>query len=90
MFTIEYATDLVWTDAEQTNFKCNVKFAEFDEVLPCGVNAADKYTHIKTLWVNGIAGVYGPISPYVAPLEPEPVVLQEQSIQPTQTGAEQF
>lgn len=87
MFSIESATDLVWTNAEQTNFKCNVKFSEFGEILPCGVNATDHYAHIKTLWANGVAGVYGPIAPYVAPPEPEPTLPQEQ---PTQTGAEQF
>ena len=87
MLTIETATDLVWTDAEQSNFKCNVKFAEFDEVFPVGVTATDRYAHIQMLWANGLAGVYGPIAPYVAPPEPEPAVAQPQ---PTQTGAEQF
>lgn len=87
MFNIESATDLVWTDAAHTNFRCNVKFAEFDEVLPCGVNSTDKYQHIQTLWAAGVAGVYGPIAPYVAPPEPGLTTPQEQ---PTQTGAEQF
>lgn len=87
MFTIESATDLVWVVPDHTLFKCNVKFAEFDEVMPCGVNATDKYAHIKTLWANGISGVYGPIAPYVAPPEAEPVAPQAQ---PPQTGAEQF
>lgn len=87
MFTVETAKDLVWTDEAQTNFKCNVKYAESDEWLPAGVTATDRYAHIQTLWANGLAGVYGPIAPYVAPPEPEPAVEQPQ---PTQTGAEQF
>lgn len=87
MFTVMTATDLVWTDAAQTNFKCSVKYAECDEVFPVGVTATDRYAHIQILWANGLAGVYGPIAPYVAPPEPEPAVAQPQ---PTQTGAEQF
>ena len=87
MFTIQTVTALVWTDASQTNFKCNVKYAEFDEVLPVGVTATDRYAHIQTLWANGLAGTYGPIAPYVALPEPGPAVAQPQ---PTQTGAEQF
>lgn len=87
MFTIETVTDLVWTDAAQTNFKCTVKFAEFQEAMPCGVTATDRYTHIQTLWANGLAGAYGPIAPYVEPPEPGPVSPQEQ---PAQTGAESF
>ncbi len=90
MFNVQYATDLVWTDADQTNFKCNVKLAEFDEVMPCGVNATDRYAHIKELWTRGLAGEYGPIAPYVAPPEPEPESVAPVQGQPTQTGAEQF
>lgn len=87
MFIIETVTDLVWTDAIQSNFKCNVKYAGFDEIFPCGVSATDKHAHIQALWTNGIAGEYGPIAPYVAPPEPEPAVEQPQ---PTQNGAEEF
>lgn len=87
MFIIEKVTDLVWTNSAQTNFKCNVKYEEFDEVFPCGVSATDKHAHIQALWANGIAGEYGPIAQYVAPPEPEPVVQQPQ---PTHTGAEEF
>lgn len=87
MFTIQTVTDLIWTDASQTNFKCNVKYAEFDEVLPVGVTATDRYAHIQTLWANGLAGAYGPIAPYVAPPETAPAVVQPQ---PTQAGAEPF
>ncbi len=71
MFTIESVSDLQWCNAEHTLFRCLVKYAEFGEILPVGVNASDPYSHIHTLWVDGTAGVYGPIAEYVPPPEPE-------------------
>lgn len=65
MFTIDTVTDLRWCDTEHTFFECRVKYEEFNEVLDVGVNAVDEYSHIKELWANGTAGVYGPIAEYV-------------------------
>lgn len=64
MFTIEYAKNLKWCNQENTMFECTVKYAEFSEEMPAGVNASDQYDHIKELWTNGLAGEYGPIMPY--------------------------
>jgi len=66
MFTIEYVKDLKWCNAEHTFFECVVKYAEFEEEHPSGINATDPYEHIHTIWTNGIAGVYGEIAEYVA------------------------
>lgn len=68
MFTIQIVTDLQWQDAEHTMFSCNVKYEEFNESHPVGVNAMDSYQHIKDLWANGNAGQYGEIAEYVAPV----------------------
>lgn len=64
MFTVEYAKNLKWCDAEHTFFECLVKYKEFAEEMPCGVNATDPYPHIHALWVDGIEGKYGPIAEY--------------------------
>lgn len=65
MYTIEKVQDLIWKDQNKTYFSCNVKFLEFDNVIPICVRSDDKYTHIQTLWNNAIAGVYGDIGPYI-------------------------
>ena len=84
MFTIELVTDLQWCDAEHTFFSCNVKYAEFNEVHPTGVNATDSYAHIQKLWTRGNAGEYGVIAEYVAP----PVSANAANNQPATTGTQ--
>jgi len=71
MFTIQEVTDLQWDNAEHTSFSCNVKYEEFNEAHPTGVNATDPYDHIKLLWARGNAGGYGVIAEYVSPPVPE-------------------
>ena len=71
MFTVEYVKDMKWCDAEHTFFECTVKYAEFNEELPAGINATDPYAHIHEIWTKANAGEYGPIAEYVPP-EPEP------------------
>jgi hypothetical protein len=87
MFTIESVTDLQWCDAEHTFFSCNVKYAEFNEVHPSGVNATDSYAHIQELWTKGNAGEYGVIAEYVPPPEP-PVSANAANNQPATTGSQ--
>jgi hypothetical protein len=70
MFTIEYVKDLQWGNTEHTNFSCVVKYAEFNEEHPSGINATDPYAHIQEIWTKGTAGEYGEISEYVTPPEP--------------------
>lgn len=71
MFIIEYVKDLQWVDAEHTMFSCVVKYKEFNEEHPSGINATDPYEHIHTIWTKGIAGEYGVIAEYVPPLVSE-------------------
>jgi hypothetical protein len=71
MFTIEYVKNLSWSDEEHTNFDCIVKYAEFNEEHPSGINAIDQYPHIKEIWAKANAGEYGPIAEYV-PSSPSP------------------
>ncbi|CAB4121425.1 hypothetical protein UFOVP11_15 [uncultured Caudovirales phage] len=68
MFTIEYVKNLKWENEEHTVFSCVVKYKEFDEEHPTGVNIVDKYSHIQEIWINAKSGKYGNIDKYVAPL----------------------
>ena len=85
MFTIESVTNLQWCDVEHTFFSCNVKYAEFNESHPTGVNATDSYAHIQELWTKGNAGVYGVIAEYVPPEIPEIVAANNQ---PSTSGSQ--
>lgn len=65
MFTIQYVKKLQWCDAEHTMFSCNVKYYEFNEEHPSGINATDNYPHIQEIWAKANAGKYGVIAEYV-------------------------
>jgi hypothetical protein len=83
MFTIQYVKNLKWDNAEHTSFSCVVKYEEFDEEHPTGVNATDHYAHIQEIWSKANAGEYGVISEYIPP--PEPAITEEQ---PVTTGTQ--
>lgn len=72
MFTVKYVKDLQWSDAEHTFFSCVVKYEEFNEEHPSGINATDPNAHIQEIWTKGTAGDYGVIAEYVPP-EPDPI-----------------
>lgn len=86
MLTIEYAKDLKWCNAEYTLFECIVKYEEFVDEMPCGVNAVDPYSHIQELWTKGIAGEYGPIAEYVPPAIPTQTAEPVTPIEPGNTN----
>lgn len=73
MYTIQYAKNLVWDNVEHTMFDCIVKYVEFPEEMPTTVTPTDPTEHIHELWVNGTAGIYGPITEYIPPAPP-PIV----------------
>ena len=91
MFTIEYVKNLEWCDAEHTMFSCVVKYQEFNEEHPSGINATDEYAHIQEIWAKGNAGEYGAIAEYVPPPEPEPVeiIVAPVENQPATQGTQQ-
>lgn len=68
MFTVEYVKNLQWCDAEHTLFSCVVKYEEFNEEHPSGINATDSYAHIQEIWAKGNAGEYGVIAEYAPPV----------------------
>jgi hypothetical protein len=88
MFTVEYVKDLKWENPEHTFFSCVVKYAEFNEEHPSGINGTDSYAHIQEIWAKGNAGEYGVIAEYVPPPEPEPFVAKPNEEQPSSEGTQ--
>lgn len=87
MFTVQYVKDLKWEDAEHTLFSCVVKYEEFNEEHPSGINGTDPYAHIQEIWTKAHAGEYGPIAEYAPP--PPPIVTPApEEEQPTATGTQ--
>jgi hypothetical protein len=88
MFTIQYVKNLQWEDAEHTFFSCVVKYEEFNEEHPSGINATDSYAHIQEIWAKANAGEYGVIAEYIppppelelAPIEEQPVTIGTQTL----------
>lgn len=72
MFTIDYVKNLQWDNPEHTTFTCIVKYEEFNEEHPTGVNATDSYAHIQELWTKGTSGTYGVIAELVSTPAPTP------------------
>lgn len=92
MFTVEYVKDLKWANPEHTAFECVVKYAEFNEEMPSGINATDLYTHIQEIWTKGNAGEYGVIAEYSVPQTPNCQAIQtnppEYVLQPNSNGTQ--
>lgn len=86
MFTVESVTDLKWSNVEKTVFVCNVKYAEFADVHPSGVNSSDTTDHIREIWEKANQGVYGPIADPDVPTVPTAATHP----QPATTGAQEF
>jgi hypothetical protein len=80
MFTVQYVKNLKWEDAEHTLFSCIVKYEEFNEEHPSGIDGIDPYSHIREIWTKANAGEYGEIAEYVAPvIIPAPAEEQPQT-----------
>ena len=88
MFTIKYVKNLQWENAEHTSFSCVVKYEEFNEEHPTGVNATDSYLHIQELWAKGNAGEYGDIAEYIQIPIGEIVEIIEKPFQPITEGTQ--
>lgn len=60
--------DPIWGSLEMDSIGCYVRTVEFgDEWLPYGAIPTDPMEYGRQLYADLVAGVYGPISPYVAP-----------------------
>ena len=63
-FTVESITNPIYTNADGTGIDAQIKFAEFDQVLPFHATSWDTELHGKQIYDDLIAGKYGPITPY--------------------------
>jgi hypothetical protein len=73
MLTIQYAKDPVYGSADGQTIELIVKFYEFANELPFGATPFDPMPYGVELYNNAVAGLYGPIAPYVPPTPPEGV-----------------
>jgi hypothetical protein len=71
MITIEYAKNPIYGSADGQIIDLIVKFYEFANELPFGATPFDPMPYGVELYNNAVAGLYGPIAPFVPPPEPE-------------------
>jgi hypothetical protein len=70
MFTLEYAKDPVYNNEEGTAIFLIVKWEEFVEEMPFGADVWDSEPWGVDLYNRAKAGEFGPVAPYVAPIQP--------------------
>ena len=59
----------VWANAAQTLINCQITVEQYPgEVLPFTADPNDVEAHGRQIYADCIAGKYGPIGPYVAPV----------------------
>jgi hypothetical protein len=75
MLTIESATNPQYASAEGIHITLQVKFAEFDEIIPFGATPYDPHAYGVELYNRALAGEFGEIEPYVPPVDPSPPVI---------------
>ncbi len=67
-----------WANAEHTTINCDVDFDDLrEELVPFAANATGDYEHSHKIFAECVAGKYGSIAEYVAPLVPEYVAPPE-------------
>jgi len=71
MLTIEYAKNPAYSDADGQTIDLIVKFYEMASEMSFGATPFDPMSYGVELYNNAVAGLYGPIAPYVPP-EPAP------------------
>ena len=79
MLTVESATNPVYSTSDGVCIVLQVKFAEFEEVMPFGATPHDTMPYGVELYNRAVAGEFGEIAPYDGP---------ENAIQPTTEGAQ--
>lgn len=70
MFTLQYAKDPAWNNAESTAIILTVKWEEFVEEMPFGATSYDPEPWGVDLFNRAKAGEFGAVAHYVAPIQP--------------------
>jgi len=65
---IEYVKNCIYANLESTVINCIVKFKEFDEEHPFSASSEDPEIHGREIYARIVAGEFGAIAPYVAPV----------------------
>jgi len=73
MLTVKTVADPIYANEAATMIDCMVKFVEFPDFLPFTASEYDTEEHGRELYRQLIAGIYGPIAPYVSPPKPAPI-----------------
>jgi hypothetical protein len=63
-----------WANEEHTSIECEVNFNDvnLEEWTPFGANPLDHYEHGREIFAKAVAGEFGEVAEYVAPLPPLP------------------
>ena len=62
----------VWSNEEHTRIDCEVDFGHLDdEFVPFTADPTDVMEYSKTIFAECVAGQYGQVAEYVAPVVPE-------------------
>ena len=78
----------VWANAEHTAIQCEVDFDDLvEEFVPFGATASGDYEHSHQIFAECVAGNYGPIAEYVAPVIDPEVVARIQAAQAAKQSA---
>jgi hypothetical protein len=69
--TILSVADPVWANAEQTRINCEIVTEQYPgEVLPFTADPNDCTEYGPQIYADCVAGKYGTVAPYVAPITP--------------------
>ena len=67
MLTIESATNPVYSTNDGTCITLQVKFEEFEQIMPFGATPFDTMSYGVELYNRALSGEFGEIAPYVEP-----------------------
>jgi hypothetical protein len=69
---IEYVKNPVWANPEHSLINLVIKWNRFAEELPFTADPNDPEEHGRALFASALAGEFGEVAEYVAPVHPEP------------------
>ena len=80
MFTLQYAKNPVYENAEETAINLIVKWEEFSEEMPFCAMPTDPEPHGVDLYNRAKAGEFGEVAPYIPVPENQPTSTGTQEV----------